>query len=67
MQASQLNGTVIASDMQQVIDALKAFIDTDASKAPAVTSLRVAAGFVPKLASDLAEGIAEYKPTQYAP
>jgi hypothetical protein len=64
--APQLSAALIGSDFQQMVDALKTVVDAQASQAPAVTDLRVAAAFVPKLASDLSEGIAEYKPTQYA-
>ncbi len=66
-QAPQLSATLIGSDSQQMVDALKAVIDASAAQSPSVTSLRVAAAFVPKLASDIAEGIAEDKPAQYLP
>jgi len=56
--------------MQKVVDGLTAYIGAVSSGRP-VTQLRVAAGAVPKLASDLAEGIAEHvntvKPGQYLP
>jgi hypothetical protein len=66
-QAPQLNATLIAADMQQTVDGLKATIDASAARSPEVTSLRVAGATVPKLASDIAEGIAEFKPAQYLP
>jgi hypothetical protein len=66
-QAPQLNATLIASDTQQMVDALKATVDAAVAKSGEVTSLRVAAATVPKLASDIAEGIAEFKPAQYLP
>ncbi len=66
-QSPLFNATVIGSDMQQVVDGLEAAIDAAAGQGPAVASVRVAAGFVPKLASDVAEGIAELKPTVYLP
>jgi len=66
-QAPQLNATLIAADMQQMVDGLKATVDASATQSPEVTSLRVAGATVPKLASDIAEGIAEFKPAQYLP
>jgi hypothetical protein len=66
-QAPQLNATLIAADMQQTVDGLKATIDAAAARSPEVTSLRVAGATVPKLASDISEGIAEFKPAQYLP
>ncbi|HVM67428.1 MAG TPA: hypothetical protein VMU14_21330 [Acidimicrobiales bacterium] len=63
----QLSASTIGADMQQMVDALVAYIDASASTAQPVTQLRVATATVPKLASDIAEGIAENKPTQYLP
>jgi hypothetical protein len=68
-QATQLSASTITADMQKVVDALTAYIGAVSSGAQPALQLRVAAGAVPKLASDLAEGIAEYvntvKPGQY--
>ena len=66
-QAPTINPSLIASDMQQVVDGLVAVADAQAASGPWATPLRVATGFTPKLASDLSEGIAEAYPTQYAP
>jgi hypothetical protein len=66
-QAPQLSATLIGADTQQMVDALKAAVDAARTQSPEVTLLRVAAATVPKLASDIAEGIAEYKPAQYLP
>jgi hypothetical protein len=65
--APQLSASTIGADMQQMVDALLAYIDATASATQPVTQLRVATATVPKLASDIAEGIAENKPTQYLP
>jgi hypothetical protein len=66
-QAPTINPSLIASDMQQVVNGLVAVIDAQAAPAPWATAQRVATGFTPKLASDLSEGIAESNPTKYAP
>ena len=66
-QAPTINPSLIASDMQQVVDGLVAVADAQAASGPWATPLRVATGFTPKLATDLSEGIAEAYPTQYAP
>ena len=66
-QAPTINPSLIASDMQQVVNGLVAVVDAQAAAAPWATAQRVATGFTPKLASDLSEGIAESNPTKYAP
>ncbi len=56
---------LITADMGMPVTALQAVIDAAASGSPETTSLRVAAGYVPKLASDIAEAIAEQFPERY--
>jgi len=66
-QAPQLSASVLGSDVQALVDTLKAVVDDAGSQTPEVIALRVAAATVPKLGSDLAEGIAEDKPKLYLP
>jgi hypothetical protein len=69
--APQFSASTIGADMQRMVNELSAYIDAAASGRQPVTQLRVAAATVPKLGSDLAEGIAEYGNTvklgQYLP
>ena len=66
-QTPLLSASTIGADTQKMVDALSTYVDDAASGSQPVTQLRVAAGTVPKLASDLSEGIAQFKPTQYLP
>jgi hypothetical protein len=65
--APQLSASTIGADMQRMVDALSAYVDASASGTQPVTQLRVATASVPKLGSDISEGIAESRPTQYLP
>jgi len=64
---AELSAALIGSDVQAVVSGLQAVVDDAGSQSPAVTALRLAAGSVPKLGSDLAEGLAELKPALYLP
>ena len=66
-QIGTLSSTLVSSDVAPVVNGLEAVAGAAASSSPEVLLIRVAAGFVPKIASDVGEAIAAANPSNYAP
>ncbi|HEY2429013.1 MAG TPA: hypothetical protein VGI06_08795, partial [Acidimicrobiales bacterium] len=65
--SKQLSADSVTADVAPVVSGLQAVADAAAANAPDAMLAREAAGFVPKLASDLSEAIALEHPALYAP
>jgi len=66
-QIGTLSSVLVSSDVAPVVTGLQAVADAAAAGSPEVVLVREAAGFVPKLAADVGEAIAETSLTLYAP
>jgi hypothetical protein len=66
-QPGHLSADVVAGDISPIVNGLQAVADAAATHQPDVILTREAAGFVPKLGSDLSESMAIQHPTLYAP
>ena len=62
-----LDANVLTGEVQPIVGGLQLVADAATSQAPQGTPIRTAAGYVPKLASDIAEAFALAKPNLYAP
>ena len=66
-QVGSLSSVLVSSDVMPMMAGLQMVADAAAAQSPEVVLIREAAGFVPKIASDVSEAIAATNSTLYLP